>query len=156
MPTNHKTGLGLNSWMGTDKPKRSDFVEDNMLLDTLLTTHFNDKSAHLSVADRTLLEQGVAVGTYTGNGQTSQEITLPFEARVVIVLLPQKPSILYKTSAGYTENDFGVATASGSTLGVTLQQAKLTVSQTQSAPASGGILNNLNSASREYVYIAFR
>ncbi len=156
MPTNHKTGLGLNSWLGTDKPKRSDFVEDNTLLDTLLTAHFNDTSAHLSAAERLLLGQGVAVGTYTGNGQTNQEIALPFEARAVIVLLPQKPPILYKTNAGYTENDFGVATASGGTLGVTLQQAKLTVSQTQSAPAAGGILNNLNSASREYVYIAFR
>ena len=32
MPTNNKTPkLKLNSWLGTDKPMRSDFVEDNTL-----------------------------------------------------------------------------------------------------------------------------
>jgi hypothetical protein len=156
MPTNNKTSLGLNSWLGTDKPKRSDFVEDNTLLNTLLTAHFNDTFGHLSAADRLLLEQGVAVGTYLGDGQASQDITLPFEAKVVIVLLPHKPAILYKTSGEYTENDFAVATAMGATLGLTLDQSKLTVCQTLTVPAAGGILNNLNSASKEYVYIAFR
>ena len=53
MPTNNKTPkLKLNSWLGTDKPMRSDFVEDNTLLDTLLGGHLEDSSLHLSESDR--------------------------------------------------------------------------------------------------------
>ena len=34
MPTENKTAnLGLNSWLGTDKPQRADFVEDNRYSD---------------------------------------------------------------------------------------------------------------------------
>ena len=34
MPTSNKTEhLGLNQWLGTDKPKRADFVEDNAAID---------------------------------------------------------------------------------------------------------------------------
>ncbi len=156
MPTNSKTSLGLNSWLGTDKPKRSDFVADNTLLDTLLTGHFSDLSKHLSAADRTLLTQGFAVGTYTGNGQATQVITLPFEARLVIVFCQYRPANLYRTSGGYNENNFAVVSKSGSTMGVSLSAAKLTVTQTQSTPSAGGTLNNFNSSIDDYTYIAFR
>ena len=35
MPTSNKTpALSLNNWLGTDKPMRSDFTEDNLILDS--------------------------------------------------------------------------------------------------------------------------
>lgn len=156
MPTNNKTSLGLNSWLGTDKPKRSDFVDDNTLLDTLLTGHFGDMSKHLSEQDRTLLTQGFSIGTYMGDGQATRDITLPFEARFVIVFALLRTASLYRTSGGYSENNFAVATKSGSMQGVFLDKAKLTVCQTLTTPAAGGTLNNFNNSINDYAYIAFR
>jgi hypothetical protein len=156
MPTNNKTSLGLNSWLGTDKPKRSDFVEDNALMDTLLTAHFGDTSKHLSTADRTQLNQSFVVGTYTGNGLASQDIILPFEAKIVFVFFQRRPTTVFQQGAGYNENNFAIVTNSGSTLGVFLDKTKLTVCQTLTIPSGGGILNNFNSGSDNYVYLAFR
>lgn len=156
MPTNNKTSLGLNSWLGTDKPKRSDFVEDNTLLDTLLTGHFNDASKHLSAEDRALLTQSFTAGSYLGNGLASQDITLPFAAKLVIVFFLGRPANLYRPSEGYNENNFAIASESGATPGVYLNQSKLTVCQTLTTPPSGGTLYNLNSTGNGYIYIAFR
>ena len=156
MPTNNKTSLGLNSWLGTDKPKRSDFVGDNTLLDALLTDHFGDMNKHLSTEDRTLLTQGFAVGSYMGDGQAEQEITLPFEARIVFVFFQRRPASLYRTDVGYNENNFAIASKGGSTLGVYLDKTKLIVCQTLAAPEAGGTQNNFNSLSDNYTYIAFR
>ena len=46
MPTSHKTGLGLNAWVGSDCPMRQDFVDDNTLLDELISTHINNQEQH--------------------------------------------------------------------------------------------------------------
>ena len=156
MPTNNKTSLGLNSWLGTDKPKRSDFVEDNTCLDSLLTAHFTDTSKHLSTADRTQLEQSYIIDTYTGNGLISQDITLPFEAKIVIVFFMCQPTDIYRLSAGYNENNFAIVTNSGATMGIYLDKTILTVCQTLTIPAAGGILNNFNRSGDSYVYVAFR
>ena len=156
MPTNNKTSLGLNNWIGTDKPKRSDFVEDNTTLDFLLTTHFNDTAKHITAADRAFLTESFVVGNYTGNGALSQVLTLPFEPRMVIVFMEQASMNLYVPSASFNQNNFGIVTKMGGSMGLVLSAAKLTVTQTQKTPTGGGILIDFNSNSDEYVYIAFR
>jgi len=158
MPTNNKTSLGLNSWIGTDKPKRSDFVEDNATLDTLLTTHFNDTSKHVSAADRTLLTDSFILGNYTGNGAVSQIITLPFEPRMVIAFMDQAVMDDYVPvgASGYNENNFAIVTQKGGSMGLLLSENKLTACQSRSVPTGGGIFTNFNSDSDNYVYIAFR
>lgn len=156
MPTNQKTPLGLNSWLGTDKPMRSDFVEDNALLDTLLTAHFSDAQKHLSEADRTLLEQGIYVGEYTGDGAPSRDIALPFPPRAVLLFLRRVPANVFRAVPGYNESNFGVATQVSGTQGVALAGTVLTVNQTQEAPSGGGVLTNLNHSGDGYLYLAFR
>lgn len=156
MPTNNKTGLGLNSWVGTDKPKRSDFVSDNTLLDSLLTTHFGDSVKHLTDSDRTMLSQAFVTNTYYGNGQAQQEISLPFEPRMVFVCYPNRPVLYYRSSGAYYDSNFGIVTALGGTAGLSLNKAKLTVSQDQSNPAAGGIKTALNTSGSVYIYVAFR
>ncbi|MBW7572710.1 hypothetical protein [Caproiciproducens faecalis] len=156
MPTNNKTSLGLNSWVGTDKPMRSDFVEDNTLLDTLLTGHFGNAQMHLSPDDRTLLTQPFTVGSYCGDGAATQVITLPFAPRLVLVFLEQMPANDYFPGGGYNENSFAAVTKTGGSAGVLLSADKLTVYQTQNPPAGGGILNNLNGDTMNYIYVAFR
>ena len=51
MPTSNKTpALSLNNWLGTDKPMRSDFTEDNLILDSVIGGHLQDAVSHLSAA----------------------------------------------------------------------------------------------------------
>lgn len=156
MPTNNKTSLGLNSWVGTDKPMRSDFVEDNTTLNNLLTGHFSDTTQHLSTADRTMLTDSFILGNYTGNGASTQVITLPFAPRMVIIFMDQFLMNRYAANGSYNENNFVIVTTMGGSLGAFLSADKLTVCETQNIPSGGGILSNLNSESDDYVYIAFR
>lgn len=156
MPTNNKTSLGLNCWAGTDKPMRKDFVDDNMLLDSLLTSHFHNTEMHLSAADRTLLKDGIAIGSYCENGAPKQDIALPFDARLVIVFAPLTASSLYMPNGGYNKSSLAFATKEGNSLGVNLGVSKLTVCQSQTNPSNGGIYNNFNSDGEDYTYIAFR
>ena len=46
--TNTTPNLGLNSWLSSDKPKRTDFVSDNTIIDTVLGTHISDSNLHLT------------------------------------------------------------------------------------------------------------
>jgi hypothetical protein len=158
MPTNNKTSLGLNSWLGTDKPKRSDFVEDNTILNTLLSSHFNDTAKHLSTADRLLLTDAFVLGNYTGTGTPKQVIAIPFEPRLVIVFMDQAVMNDYVPAGanGYNENNLAIVTKKGGSMGLQLDANKLTVMQSQSVPSGGGIFTNFNSKSDDYVYIAFR
>lgn len=156
MPTNNKTSLGLNSWIGTDKPMRRDFVDDNTLLDTLLTSHFNNTDVHLTVADRTQLKEGVVIGVYSGNGASKQDVSLPFDARLIIVFQSLSVCNLYVPSGGYNKNCLAFATKQGNTMGINLGACKLTVYQTQSTPSNGGTFNNFNCDGGQYYYIAFR
>ena len=109
MPTNNKTSLGLNSWAGTDKPMRKDFVDDNTLINTLLTSHFNNTDVHLTAADRTQLKEGFVIGTYCGNGASKQDIALPFDARLVIVFAPLTACNFYVQNGGYNKSNLAFA-----------------------------------------------
>ena len=53
MPTSNKTpALSLNNWLGTDKPMRSDFTEDNLILDSVIVGHLQGAVSKLSAANR--------------------------------------------------------------------------------------------------------
>lgn len=52
MSSSNKTELGLNLWLGGDKPKREDFCNDNLIIDKQITEHKNDVSYHVSQEDR--------------------------------------------------------------------------------------------------------
>lgn len=156
MPTNNKTALGLNSWTGTDKPMRSDFVADNALLDSLLRAHFGDAQKHLSADDRLHLTQGIAAGQYTGDGAGSQDIPLPFAPRLVLAFGYYKPPCSYRADGGYTECNFAVAAPDGCTQGAFLDGSTLTVSQSTAEQAAGETFYNLNADGETYLYLAFR
>ena len=123
MPSSNKTrNLGLNKWLGSDKPKKDDFNADNALLDmavhTLrermdaleqeggaggeLTAHLADGTAHVSEEDRARWNNppaagGPGMGTYTGNGQLLQKIVLGYRPRF---------GLLYGVNKGVTQTDW--------------------------------------------------
>lgn len=157
MPTENKTAnLGLNSWLGTDKPQRADFVEDNTIIDTTITNHINDLEKHLSSSDRTLLKNPFVIGTYTGDGAASREIAFDFYPRFVLVFLRSAPFTEYDSSNGYTKANAAAVAANGGggTIGASLFLDTLTVSQSTSA--SDNKFENLNENGSTYFYIAFK
>ena len=158
MPTNNKTpNLNLNSWIGTDKPKRQDFVNDNNIIDSVVGSHIANTVIHMTAAEKELLNSSISVGTLAGDGNATCTHTLSFSPKLVIVFVRGESPIVYDSTNGYYIYNFAIATQSyyGSTKGASLSGTGLTLQQTQSTP-SDGIFINLNKYFEQYVYIAFK
>ena len=74
MSSSNKTELGLNLWLGGDKPKREDFCNDNLIIDKQITEHKNDVSYHVSQEDREKWNKNVHCGVYYGSGESVRSI----------------------------------------------------------------------------------
>lgn len=157
MPSTNKTpGLGLNSWVDTDKPRREDFVEDNRILDTVIENHVKDTILHLTQADRIRLEDGIVCYSRDGSGAEEDFITLDFEPQVVVAFLQEKPFTEHSFPENYLVVNSGIATRVGSTAGIRLSGNKIYFRQSQVAPAAGGLYLNLNKSYSQYTYFALR
>ncbi len=155
MPTNHKTPkIHLNSWLGTDKPMRSDFVEDNTLLDTLLGGHLENDSLHLSEKDRIALSTPFVADIFAGNGQASGTHVMPFAPRLVFVFLRNAPFSRYDSEKACTVSNAAVVWQGVTSGGAGLSGKTLTLTQSQ-APSDGAFYN-LNASGGQYGYVAFR
>ena len=155
--TNKTTNLNLNQWIGTDKPKREDFISDNNILDTVISGHINNNDIHVTETLLSQLSSSVSLGMTFGTGEETQSIQMPFEPSMVIILAAAKPLVEYNTSSNYVKCNSGIAFQStyGSSLGVSLTGNQLTVQQTLSSP-SGGVYYNLNNSAEVYIYAAFK
>ena len=154
MPTNNKSSLGLNLWTGTDKPKRSDFVQDNTLLDSLLSSHFQNQAIQITAADRLKLDSGIKIGTYVGTGASSYTVSLEFSPRLVLVYKVDAP--LTEQSGSFTKINMSLATGSGSSSGMELDGPDVTVYHSATSPTVGTVWYNLNDNGSTYVYLAVR
>ena len=87
MPTSNNAGVKLNNWLGTDKPMRSDFTEDNLILDSVIGGHLQDAVSHLSAADREKFDSPYLLDSYAGTGDAEQHFTLPFTPKICVCVL---------------------------------------------------------------------
>ena len=87
MSSSNKTELGLNLWLGGDKPKREDFCNDNLIIDKQITEHKNDVSYHVSQEDREKWNKNVHCGVYYGSGESVRNIQTgcPFKPSVILI-----------------------------------------------------------------------
>ena len=87
MSSSGKTSnYGLNQWIGMDKPKMADFNADNQKVDGALHAHATDETAHVSAQEREVWSGAVPVlGSYRGDGNPTQEISLGFSPAFGIV-----------------------------------------------------------------------
>lgn len=157
MPTNNKTAnLGLNSWLGTDKPIREDFVSDNEKLDKVISDHLNDIDAHMTAERLELLNSSFVVGTYTGDGNSVKVISLDFHPRLAIVLYRGMPLVEYNAEGGYVVCNATILTSAGEggSVGGNIATRSIRVSQT-TTPNNGRVIN-LNKLDGIYVYIAIK
>ena len=155
--TNKTDNLKLNSWIGTDKPKREDFVNDNFIIDKAITDHINDQNVHITAADIENLGTTIISDVVNGTGEAYCEHTLSFSPKFVIVYTIGKPLCEYNTTNNYTVCNAGIAymNQSGSTSGLEIIDNTLVMYQTQETPTNG-IFRNLNASGAQYRYIAFK
>ena len=94
MPSSSKTAHGLNLWSAEDHPQRTDFVSDNQKIDDLFSQHIADTALHKTASDKTSL----TMGTYKGNNEDMQLVSLPFAPQVLLIY-PQNQSPIQKDAA---------------------------------------------------------
>ena len=154
MPTNNKTSkIGLNAWVDTDKPKRSDFVADNQQIDTVLGGHIEDTVVHLTADQRAKISAPFVAGVYAGDGTAESFILLSFTPSLIFVA--QQDGASARCSGGESVVGSGMATAMTTSGGVRLGTNRVYVTQTQGTPANG-IRYNLNASGTQYMYVAFK
>ena len=155
--TNKTAHLGLNSWLGSDKPQREDFNRDNSLIDNAVSTHTADASIHILPAERDRWDTPFAIGTYFGNGSNVRTVTLEcdFDPTWGIVFAASKVPDLADFTNKAQYHYFALFTDRGSMSGTQLSGKTLTVNQSAVA-VFGNEYRSFNENGATYVYIVFR
>lgn len=145
--TNKTANLGLNSWLGTDKPTRTDFVEDNAIIDSAISSHTGNSTAHLTSEEKSRVSSPVLVRQYAGTGSASLTISFAFSPKLVIVQRVDYPTVSGDAAC------FGVVTPTyGGTLGLELSASSLTVKSSSLSQGQSGFNEN----GGQYIAVAFR
>ena len=128
---------GLHQWVEEDNFLRTDFNTDLSKIDTAIKAVEN-------LADG---KASVVFGTYTGNNEDYQQITLGFKPRVLILVtrngLLHDPSNPYYAVAGFTFQEMAAGVAVLKDTGFRVE-------------ATNGIHHPNSSQYSPYYYIAFR
>ncbi|MBE6907835.1 MAG: hypothetical protein E7476_16405 [Ruminococcaceae bacterium] len=151
--SNSTANLHLNQWLGSDKPKMEDFNSDNRKLDEAVGAHLADEERHIRAEERLSWNAGIpVVGTYTGDGQSSQRITLGFRPSFGMVFAIDQAVVRVSGSNVILFTAF--LGPNGASIGVS---ANDTGFDAYYAPtAIGGRITNMNVADVVYQYILFR
>lgn len=154
--SNFTENIGLCNWTGEDRPKRTDFVNDNNIIDNLLGNHLSDKNIHVTIDDKERYLHPYMVKTYSGDGRETKTIELSEDFNVAIVCQRHCPLTEFDSS-GNAVCHFAIAGKTfGSThsKGVTFSGNNLLVRQ--DTTAADGIINNFNEEFGQYVIILLR
>lgn len=159
MSSSNKTAnLGLNSWLGSDKPSRTDFNSDNEIIDSYFNNHTTDMEMHLSESDRDRLEEPYYIGTYFGDGKTRRTIDTqcPFDPTFGIIFCINYPMGVnsYETERNYNYAAF--VSIRGSNLGVSISGNQINVVHTVQEATLETESATLNTSGLTYFYILFR
>lgn len=156
MASSNKTPrLKLNAWVGTDLPKREDFVTDNALIDQVVGTHNADMAQHLSATDRDKLDSPIYHGSYIGNSAATREIELPF-APSFLILFPMDYPMGKTEFVGQSHyNNFAFCTQHGCSYGVTMTGKILGIAN-NATPEYSFEIKRFNSSSIMYGFAAFK
>ena len=157
--TNKTKNLGLNSWIGSDKPERIDFNTDNEKLDKVITEHIQDTVVHIDDSEREKWNNYMFTGMYYGDGSLTRTITTscPFEARIGFVFANNRTISISRFSDSKKNNYFGIFGFLANSMGVKLNSDRTSFTVSQSASAlTVNEYANLNESGVSYHYIMFR
>lgn len=178
MPSSDKTtNIGLNRWRGSDTPVRQDFVDDNEILDSVInnihrtlgsedgnadariTAHLADSAAHLTPADRNTLNAAAhppVIGSYTGDGQVMQVISLGFRPQFGFVLAVGQPLIEPGANGLFQVSRSALLTNQGGSRGIEGTTTGFRVTQNENSTATGSDQQGLNRQHQIYAYVMWR
>ena len=150
--TNRTENLGLSNWLETDRPKRTDFVSDNLIIDNALGGHINDTTQHLTSTEKAFLTQPFVSRIIYGTGTESGTVHLSFPPNLVIVTKIGASPTQY--SGGVVRVNYAVATPQGASMGIRVSGNDVILSQ--DSTAQDGAKANLNEEFSQYLMVAFR
>ena len=154
MSSTYKTNyLGLNKFVGTDKPKMEDFNFDNEQLDSKFQEHV-ESNLHITKEERKLLgKSNFVMGSYVGDGQ--EERIIPLDNEVEFLFIFTAGEALNHVNGTITDIFSAVLTPLGCTAGASLTEGGFSVSQFPSSisPMDGNKAL-LNQSGKTYLYLA--
>lgn len=158
MSSTNKTEIGLNLWLGGDKPKREDFCNDNLIIDKQIINHKNDMSCHVSEEERNKWNTNVYCNIYYGNNESVRDIATacPFNPSAVIIFPSGVTPHVWDAAngKGYIYTAYG--STFGSTNGLLLRDDRKTLRVYQNLK---GVMNEvacLNESGIAYCYVCIR
>lgn len=179
MPSSNKTGhLGLNKWLGSDKPKKDDFNSDNTLVDAAckaladqlgtvqtglstanqnLLNHATNAASHVTSAERAAWNaprETMTTGTYTGNGAASRKITTNLNAKFGVLYAVGMAPVQADWNGDESKVYSGFFGTKGCSKGIAQDSTGFTVTHTGVKPMDG-CSYKLNESGVVYVYIAW-
>ena len=152
--TNTTEYLGLSKWLGSDRPQRIDFVDDNRIIDNAIKLHFLDTTKHLSTEQYNKLQQPYIFRSYEGDGNESQVIHLDINAKFIIVFAKDLPLMQKDTGGNLLVNSCFTAKSNGTTGGAIIGDNTVTVYF--DATPTNGVRYNLNQLHGQYCIVAFK
>ncbi|MBQ1546193.1 MAG: hypothetical protein IIZ59_01510 [Clostridia bacterium] len=152
MASSHKTrNLLLNVWDGTDKPTRSDFVQDNQLIDAAIWLHTADRYLHLTDEEKTRVGNPYYTDVVQGTGTAQRTISFDFTPKLVIYFALDEPPVV--TNNGVTTVNCCIAVNGiGGSGTCVIAAAGLVITH----GTVGNLCYDLNSTAKQYAVVAFR
>ncbi|MDE5984269.1 MAG: hypothetical protein K2H13_03340 [Eubacterium sp.] len=157
--TNKTKKLGLNSWIGSDKPKRIDFNTDNEIIERVITQHTENSIVHIDDSEREKWNNYMHMGMYYGDGTTKRVIdtSCPFKARIGFVFANSRTATITHFTELKSSNYFGIFGYLANSLGIKLNadQKSFTVENSVLAITANEYAN-FNQSGVAYNYVMFR
>ena len=155
MPSTYKTPfLGLNRFIGSDKPKMDDFNRDTQKLDDKLKEHFESQDVHWTKAEKDRWKKPYLIGTYTGNGQMERTVAIGFRPAFGIIFKVDDVPALLQPSGGQTQQYSAFITPKGCTWGCEARENGFYIMHAPNTTPDGRKAQ-LNSSGETYCYIMF-
>ncbi len=154
--SNRTETLGLNSWLGSDRPERADFNADNEIIDATLAEHF-ESTCHITESERNKWNTPYYFGVYFGDGNLTRTITTncPFNPTWGLVFKGNAMPATTDFSNSRNLNHFAIVSVRSNMSGVELSGQNLKIRQSGSAIYSNEY-SSINEYGATYCYILFR
>lgn len=151
--TSFTPNLGLCNWHSTDCPKRSDFVNDNNIIDRNLGGHLADSKIHVTADEKELFAHPYSVVTYVGDGNSTKTVPIDFEPNFAIVYQMYYPSVTLDSDGSVASRFVIVGRSFSTSDAVVIKSDSIVVKQ--DATPTDSVRNNFNEQGGQYVILLF-
>lgn len=152
--SSHTENLGLCSWSESDKPKRLDFVTDNLIIDEKLGEHLSDSDSHVTKEEKERFLTPYTVVEYAGDGQSQRSISVPQVFSFVVLYQKFYPAVTKDDDGNIVSHSGFAGRLFGS--GPELKLTNSAINVTQDSVATDGVKYNFNENNGQYIAILFK